>query len=180
MTNSLAKCLLLLLGIAYVIGDCWTAKQQCRDRANPQEWQGAIFSPALVMTLALTANGLAFMQEVSVNQVLQFPDGGGTWQLLKEQLAVLSGTGLLFEIVRRALAGPIEADDTPLVAGYRLQIRLYRRLLKEHLLAVLGVGAVFGIASGFGMAAFLACELVLMWAGAVAMLRCAIAKQRRA
>ena len=166
MENSLAKSLLLLFALIYLAWQYLTASQQVIGQPNEQELKQALFMPALVMTLSLAANGLAFMQEAYILNEFGFAEEPSKFNLLRDQFSILVGTGCLFEVVRRALQIRIGEGERPQVVGLRVQITMYRRLFKKHLWAVLGMGMVFGIASGPGMALFLGGELALMWLGA--------------
>lgn len=160
-----AKLLLLVLAAVHLARSTAAARARVAERPEVDGLAAGLLAPVVIMTLALAANGLAMLQRAYLEAVALAgaPDPAFSSGLLLDQAAVWVGTGALFEIARRALAVPFGADDDAKRIGLRVQIAMYRKLLAEHLPAVLGLGVVFGIAAGPGVAALLAAELAFMW-----------------
>lgn len=172
MANLFAKLLLLAMMGVYVYLDVVTARARTAGRANAEAIMAGLLRPALPMTLALAGNALAVLQGVyAQHEYGSDPVTRSTLSLVFDQIGVLIGTAALMEVVRRALCIPLDAVHDPTLIGLRVQIAMYEDLLGRHLLVALGIGALFGVVSGPGLAAFLACELGIMWGGAVLLLR---------
>lgn len=162
MDNLTAKLLVLALGGIFAYLDFDTVRRR-HPGPEASDWRGALILPAWAMTAALAVNAPAFMQLTYTTNVFGGVGEEASWRLWRDQFAVLAGTGLLMELVRRALNTPLQPDDTPRMADLRVQITMFRRLLGEHLLAAAGLGVVFGILSGPALTLFLAAELAVMW-----------------
>ena len=182
MPNGSAKLMLLAFAGCYSIWHYRTATRSLAhlaDRFNWQEIRDALLGPAMIMTISLAVNGLAVLQSVYVDYIITYQDMDvisfsrltSELFLLRRQLSVILGTGALYEIVRRALKTPLEPADTPKIAGLRVQVTMYRFLFQKHLFAITGVGVVFGVVAGPGIAGLLAVELALMWLLTWGMLR---------
>lgn len=170
--NLEAKLLMLAIMGVYFWRDAVTARARAETRPEVGDLFAGLLVPALVMTLAVSSNGLAMLQGAYVQHEFGAHDGArpALWLLL-DQVAILIGTAGLMEIIRRALYIPFGAEQDAKLIGLRVQVAMYRGLLQRHLLAALGIGAIFGAVGGPYMAAFLAGELLLMWGGSVLVLR---------
>jgi len=139
-----------------------------------------VFSPASIMTLALAANAMAFMQMIHTDFIIEANmeifdlDGSimrpnvNNWMLLGKQLSLLFGTGSLMALINGAVDSEyFEMGETPMLAGLRIQAEMFKRLMMRFWWLILGTGAVFGMAGGLGPMLFLAIELTVMWAGSL-------------
>ncbi|MCZ7644864.1 MAG: hypothetical protein M5U26_06210 [Planctomycetota bacterium] len=179
----LAKLLVLFSGLAGVALAYVRVSRRFRGRPDASAWTGSLLMPAAVIILSLAMNAVAFIHERHTAWEIDFyaevlePDGTfrtqapSRWSLVLEQLGVLLGTASLYGVVLGALGREIPESDDPRTAGLRVQVAMYRGLFTEHLLALLGLGTVFGLAGGGGVILLLAAELLLMWAGAALVLR---------
>jgi hypothetical protein len=182
MVGLLAKLALLVAAVLIAARAALTVQERVRSRADRQEWFVHVYWPAAAMILVLAGNGLGFLQMartehlVNAAQASAAGDDGAAQSglaLAVDQISVVAGTCLLMLMSCRALKNErIYRLPSPRTAGICAQRLLIEGLLVHHWLAVLGLGAVFGILAGPGIALFLACELTLMWAGCVLYLKC--------
>lgn len=170
----LGKTLLIIAGLAFCAWS-WVTVERRLALARPkrQEWLGALLMPAIIMILALTANALAFLSEAMLTQEMEWMDGArgveppSWWEMFRTQLSVVGGTCMLMWMVRSALTrDEIYEGEHPRVAGVIAQKHMIQNLVIRHWLAVIGLGVVFGVASGPGIVMLLAIELSIMWVGA--------------
>ncbi|MFG0328848.1 MAG: hypothetical protein ACF8PN_03010 [Phycisphaerales bacterium] len=145
-----------------------------REKENPQEWLQFVLWPGVIMILVLAVNGGAFLKVVGLEHAMLEAEGidyhaaesspAGGWSLMIEGFFVLVGTSFLMWLSYRALLNPrIYELRHPRAAGLLAQRLIVERLVFRHWLAVFGVGAVFGVATGGGPVLLLAVELTLMW-----------------
>ena len=116
----------------------------------------------IIMQGCLVTNGLGFLSSA---RLLAEADGlSNPPAVVWHQLVVIAGTLSLLELVVRAVREEtaLEADD-PRRAWIRALTAIVERLLPRFWWAAVGLGTVFGIASGPGIVLFLAGELLLMW-----------------
>jgi len=178
MPNMFAKALLIVIGIFFIVWDRYILYKRLKGNPDKDELIQSIYLPALIMTLALAANALAFMQMLNLEMMMEMnrevfrPDGSiessGISQLsvLRKQLSIIIGTGLLMLIIRNAIDRDYHDDsDPPRVIGVKVQMEMYKNLMVRHWWAVIGVGAVFGVITGPGVVLLLALELTIMWFG---------------
>ena len=170
------KLLLIGVGIAFILTGYTHLRRRFADREDRDEWVTQLLWPAAVMILALVANGLAFIGSAYIESVMMAQQG--TWRpdgrmypvlmvfaFWRGPLMVVVGTAGLCMVSLRAYWQPIQEGDTPKIASMRLQESIFRQLMTRHILAVLGIGTVFGVVGGPGPLLLLAAELVFMWVG---------------
>jgi hypothetical protein len=172
MANSVAKLLLLAIAGIYLWREVRTARARAASRPDVEGLAGGLLAPALVMTLAVSVNGLAMLQAAYVEHVMALNlQARAAWWLALDQLAVCAGTTGLMEIIHRALRIPLDGEPDAKLIGLRVQLAMYRGLFAEHLPAVLGLVLFVGVAGSVETTVMLACELLAMWGGTALLLR---------
>ncbi len=163
MPHSLTVLLMLLTAGAFAARLWLVVGRATAGLADADERRDTLRAAGIVMQLCLVCNGLGFFGAARIGAVVDgVPDPAA---LLWDQLAVLAGTAALLELVVRAVREEtVLGAESPRLAWIRALTAIVERLLPRFAWAAVGLGTVFGIASGPGIVLFLAGELALMWA----------------
>lgn len=175
MPNTLAKILILVITAIFILWNWIFLQHALAGHPQRNDMMKYVLMPALIMTLALAINAIAFTGilytdwMITTQEMAYQPDGtiapnASKCTLLMKQLSILVGTTSLMFIVRRAiLVDYSNIEESPKILGLKIQADMYKWLMLRHWWAVLGIGTVFGIMVGPGIALFLAVELTFMW-----------------
>jgi hypothetical protein len=161
--------LLLLAGGLACIGWYRTTVNRFH-REAPREYRLAAGAGAAVLTLLLVANTIPFLHVAAVAAEEHLQTYGPTWEgyrrLVLNQAGILFGTFSLMVLFRQALTRPQQhPDDTPRVAGLRLQHAMLQQVVVNYWWLLCVGGIVAGTVAGSGPVLLLAVEFTLCWMG---------------